>query len=337
MGLSLFLERGVIRPVVGGILSNLSLKQRRTTLIFEDILANYAKVCEEEGYSKEVEEIGRRWGAVMIKQLMPDAIKKHQQMAINAVMGGIWKNYGLLDDVRLNEKDGFLSFYVKNDCITRTIGQNKLVLGAYKGALESLYNFRLETVKSVQNKKRSDYEFKITHEPFDINGKDRATYIRLNKIPEGHIGLDLKSALKSKIFRLKDNKIYFRDRILPQFDYTLIHLIANRGILLDKVANISYDYFKEVGIEDTSDEEKLALMKNLLQAMGWGIIQIRFDPDKISLNIKHPPYGLQTEKDDWGFLIQIILGYLWTLDESFKITDIKVDYKDLYVTFSKVT
>jgi hypothetical protein len=69
--------------------------------------------------------------------------------------------------------------------------------------------------------------------------------------------------------------------------------------------------------------------------MGWGIVKITIDKEIIIVKIDNPPYGLQIEKDNWSFLVRMILGYLWLLDKRFKITNIDESYKNLIITYCK--
>jgi len=143
--------------------------------------------------------------------------------------------------------------------------------------------------------------------------------------------------LKNKIFQLKGkNSIYFRGKRLSIVENTIFHLTGNRSILLDKVPHISYDFFEQIIEKDSADERKLTLLKTLLQTMGWGIIKISYRNKKIILiEIKNPPYGFQLEKDNWNFLIRVILGYLWFLDKDLKLVNIESSYKHLNIIYHK--
>ena len=55
----------------------------------------------------------------------------------------------------------------------------------------------------------------------------------------------------------------------------------------------------------------------------------------IKLEIKNQPYGMQNEKDNWIFLINTILGYLWLVDRDFKVERVAEGYKKLDVTYAK--
>ncbi len=76
------------------------------------------------------------------------------------------------------------------------------------------------------------------------------------------------------------------------------------------------------------------MIKSVLQMMGWGTINIIIEKKKIVFHINNLPYGLQLEKDNWNFLIRVILGYLWLLDKKFKIMNVKTCYKKLIVNYS---
>jgi hypothetical protein len=58
MRLSTSLNRNILEANVGGIINKFKIESRRSTLFFEDILANYVKGCEEAGHAEEMEKIG---------------------------------------------------------------------------------------------------------------------------------------------------------------------------------------------------------------------------------------------------------------------------------------
>ena len=114
---------------------------------------------------------------------------------------------------------------------------------------------------------------------------------------------------------------------------TLFHLIGIKGPLLNDVPDISHDYFKGL-IEQGSDMEKLSLIKNLLQSMGWGRISIANMGNETVFRIDHPPYGFQADRDNWDFLIRVILGYLWLINRKYAIADVRMQHMILTVRYS---
>ena len=163
--------------------------------------------------------------------------------------------------------------------------------------------------------------------------KEKRVYDKLNQ-PRRKTGFTLKDALKRGLFQLKNgNKIYFRGRSLIPIENTVFHLFSNEKILLEKVPILSYEYFSGIIEKSAKNENKLTLLKNILQAMGWGSITIVIK-DGILVKIDNPPYGSQMERDNWLFLINVILGYLWLLDKKFTISRIKESYQRLEIHYS---
>jgi len=104
--------------------------------------------------------------------------------------------------------------------------------------------------------------------------------------------------------------------------------------MLNKISEISYDYFSILIDDESNIERKLILLKTLLQVMGWGVVKIVIKSDtKISVDIKNPPYGLQLEKDNWDFLLRTIQGFLWLINTNFKIEKINEGYKRITVDY----
>jgi hypothetical protein len=334
MRLSTSLSSKIIDSIVGGIVSNLLINRRRNTLFFEDILAEYVRKCEKEGYSQQIGDIGTKWGALIIKQLVPPLIKKRPFFAVNTIMKEIWTSYGILDDLFIEKNGQILILKSKNEGITRLIGSNNLIIGAFRGVLNILFNSDLETINVNQNKQLSEYDFRICEKPFDITGKDRSEYLALNNIPKRVKGYDIKSTLRTGIFSIKNNKIYFRGRTLPILEPTLLHLISQHNILLDEVPLVSYNYFREIICEDSTSLEKLVLLKNLFQAMGLGLMNVAVQDKRLLIKIEYPPFGLQLEKDNWRMLLNVILGYSWLISRDYRIKEIKEGYKKLTIHIS---
>ncbi|MEE8401324.1 MAG: hypothetical protein V3R86_04155, partial [Candidatus Hydrothermarchaeaceae archaeon] len=121
--------------------------------------------------------------------------------------------------------------------------------------------------------------------------------------------------------------------VLAPVENTIFHILSNFGVLLEEVPMISYDYFKE-RIEESSADRKLTLLKTLLQTMGWGVVRILQETPTLSIDIQNPPYGLQPENDNWTFLANTILGYLWLLDREFRIEKMVDSNKRLTITYT---
>ena len=71
----------------------------------------------------------------------------------------------------------------------------------------------------------------------------------------------------------------------------------------------------------------MIFLKTLLQTMGWGIITIVSKDKEIMIEIRKPPFGIQKEDDNWNFIIQTILGYLWLINKKYKIKNIRAGKK----------
>lgn len=335
MQLSELLERNVLNTNVGNILNRFKIKHRRIVLFFEDILANYIRECENAGYEKEMKEIGQKWCVLTTKQLVPEVLKKLPLSIFFLFLKKMWINMGLMDNLNIVKNKNIIKIETKNEGVTRIIGRNNTMLGFYTGVLNIFFKSQIECIESLQTKKYCNYVFTIENRPLEIyHCKTKKIYNKLNFLPNIE-GLTLKDALKKRIFYLKENnKIYFRKKPIVTVENTGFHIVSNKDILLEKVPLISYKYFKEFIKEKTTKEKKLTLLKNLLQIMGWGFVNIIFNNKYIIIEIKNPPYGLQLEKDNWNFLVQTIVGYLWLLDKNFKIINIEKNYKKLTIKFS---
>ncbi|MCK4492036.1 MAG: hypothetical protein KAU03_05395, partial [Candidatus Altiarchaeales archaeon] len=253
---------------------------------------------------------------------------------INHLGEKTWSNLGIVDHIHLDEKDDIVCVTTRNESITRIIGKNDFMPGFFNGTVNALYNSRSRIVNCLQSKSSCRYQFKLEHEPIIIEGKAKSLYNRLNYL-EPIKGFTLNDACRRGIVQLKEgNRIYFRGRRVTVTENTIFHLAGNADLLLDRVPQISYEFFKEIVDFDSTDEQKLTLLKNLLQVMGWGIVKIIIkDKGDIFIEIKNPPYGLQLEKDNWTVLSKVILGYLWLIDEDFEISDVKEGYKNLKITY----
>ncbi len=334
MKLSESLRRGLIEPVTGGIVNQFIIKRRRITFFFEDILANYIKMCETRGYAEEMRYIGASWGMLTAKLLVPDAIKKLPLPAFSKIVKMIWASLGILEDIDIKKTGCIVTIGTKGEAITRTIGENIFSTGTYGGILSVIFDINMKCLSFEQNKKASKYVFEATKEKICVKGKSKNEYNRRNLIPhlKGHT---LKDAIKSNMFRLANNRLYFRGTAIGNAENTLFHIIGNQNILIDKVPEISYEYFSGVMDKNTPAKQNLFLLKTLLQVMGWGHVSmvLRGESD-ISINLSYPPSGLQPEDDNWSFLINTILGCIWIIDKRFIIKKITIKQKCIKADFT---
>jgi len=321
---------------VGSLLNKFKIRSRRNVLFFEDIIANYVKECEDAGYGNEMKTVAQKWCILTTKHLIPRYIKKLPLSLLFSILKIVWVNLGAMDDLKIVKKKDIVEIKTKNETITRIIGKNKCLTGFYAGILNVLLKSRVECVKVFQTKKYCNYTYKIIKNKYfyTIKAKKKEIYDRLNQMPPFK-GITLKDALKTNIFQLKNsNKLYFRGNPLWYVENTGFHILGNMKILLKRMPYISYNYFKNISEKESSNIEKLTLIKNLFQSMGWGILRIVNHKKKILFEISYLPYGLQIEKDNWNLLINTILGYLWLINKKFKINSIKEYYKKLIIVYS---
>lgn len=335
MRLSESLRRNVMEVTVGGVLNKFKIKTpRRDALFFADIIGGYIKECEKAGHSKKTKELGQRWGALLMQQLPPAILKKlPPTMFLNIVMRKVWVNLGLMSDLHVTKEGDIIRINTKNESNIRAMGKNHFAVGFYEGILNVLYKSQMESIATTQTREFCEYIFKIKNIPFSIDAKKSVMYYKLNHLQESK-GITFKKCLELKIFRLKENQLFFRGKPLILSENTIYHLLSNNDMLLNRIPNISNTFFQQVIENGSTHQEKLVLLKTLLESMGWGIIKIVYDKNKILIEIKNPPYGLQAEKDNWGFLIQTILGYLWLIDNKYKIYRIKQDFRTLRVIYA---
>ncbi len=335
MRFSASIRNNVLRVAAGFLLNTFKIKKRRGTVFFEDLLGEYIKKCENSGYEKRMEEIGKKWMVLYFDALLPEKMKILPPLFfLNDVMRPIWMNLGLMKDFRVLQYEDRLIVKTINEGITRLIGQNRFNVGALYGIFSVLFRREVEPIRVIQRKDGSEYVFKLTNEKFaGFPSKGKENYDSLNSVSTV-AGFTLKEALKNTMISLtEDNRIYFRNRPLWYVENTLFHLISNEAIMMDEVPEISCKYFSDFLEKDASAERKLSFLKNFLQMMGWGLISIVFSEGTISIEIRNPPYGLQIERDNWTFLLNIILGYLWTIDKNYKLNDVTESHKKLVVDY----
>lgn len=326
-----------MNATIGGIVNKFKIKHRRSTLFFEDILANYIDECEKAGYEDEMMDIGRRWGFVGTEALTPDPVKiLPTDMVLNLFGKKVWINTGLFDDFHAVREKDVVTIKTRNEFITRLIGENKFALGAANGILNALVKSESICIESVQTKEDCKYVYRITKNPFNVETREKQIYNKLNRLPDVE-GISLKDALHRNVLQLQEkNRLYFRGRLILPLENTLFHIISNRGLLMERLPKISYDYFYGILERKCPANQLLSLLKNLLQITGWGIVTIITKGDtKIIVEIQNPPHGLQTEPDNWEFIARTILGYLWVLNRNFKMKDVSHAYKKIVIEYSR--
>ncbi len=335
MRMSESLRRGTIDAVTGVILNRFKIKSRRNMLFFEDILANYVKTCEQNGKGVEIKKINQKWAILCISQLIPPVLIRILPVSILAQrIKGVWINLGLVEDFKVEKNEDIITIVTKNEFVTRIVKNNVYMSGAYEGIINEVFGLGAICIEISQDKNISKYVFKLSGSPPVVRGKYKKTYDALNSF-KFFGGFGLKDALKSGIFQLRsDNRIYFRGKSIIPIENTVFHIFSNQGIFLEEVPKISFDYFSKLIEMGSSNEQKLSLLKKLLQAMGWGSIKMSLNGHKnIAMEIANPPYGLQTEPDNWRFLSMVILGYFWLLDNRFGIDNIYEKRNTLFISY----
>lgn len=336
MKLSESLRKNIMSVNVGSIVNKFKAHSRRNVLFFEDIMANYIKECQEEAYDEDIRNICQKCMHLITHVLPPPILKKLPvNILFNNFLRRAWISIGALEDIHLTKDDDIIKIRIRNEQITRIIGQNEYTPGLLIGILEILHKHKIECIKKVIRGDITMYEFKITNKPLEkIEAKDKILYNKLNYFKKTK-GIGFKDALVKGTFQIKDSsRTYFRSKSVMILENTLFHLLSNSGILINRISHISYKFFKNIVEKESSFEGKLILLKNILQIMGWGIVNVSMiKKDKIILIIKNPPYGLQKEKDNWNFLVQMILGYLWILNKKFILQNMKIDNKILTLSF----
>jgi len=335
MKISELLRRETLQIAGGVILNYFKIKKRRDTLYFGDIPAEYFLLCEKNGLGKEVQDTARDWMYLYFSVLIPDAFKKiRPERLLNGLVKKIWINMGLMSDFSMKEEGKRVLIETRNEGTSELIGKNSFQVGFYEGILNALYGKESEVTDVKQTKRECSYGFKISEKGFAIEGKKKDEYNKLNQIPRMK-GLTLDEMLKRRIFNMDGRKLYFRERVIYPIENTIIHLFSNKGLLLEKVPGISYGFFNGIVEKNAENEDKLRLLKNLMEAMGWGIFTVAEEKERVRMKIENPPYGLQKDKDNWDFLIRMIEGYLRTIDKNYRVEDVNQGYKLLKMGFSR--
>jgi len=332
MKLSASIKKNIIKTVVGGVTNVSSGTSRRYTLFFEDILAFYVKECENKGYP--FYDLDKDWMKLVMSKHFSGVISKLPlEIFLNDFMSEMWSGLGLMDEFNFSRNGDEISIKTRNEGVTRIIGPNNGMLGFYAGILEVLYNSGAQPLSSQQSRNQCTYLYKLKGETKLLESKTKEQYNKLNKIPENR-GFNLKQALKRDIFTLtENNKIFFRGKFLCPIENTIFHLIGQKKIMLEGIPEISFNYFNGLVDNDSSLEDKLRLLKTLLQVMGWGLLSISLDNDGVVVNIYYPPYGMQKEQDNWLFLSKTIQGFLWLHDRSYAVKEVISDKNRVSFTY----
>lgn len=335
MRLSESIRKNILEIGSDGIYNRFKISTRRTTLFFEELGSVYIKKAESSGYARETERMGYLWMRLFFDNMIPSVLRRIPATTLlNNIVKKVWVNVGTMDDLLINREKQNIHILSVNEGLTRFIGKNSLMQGFYRGVLESLLRKPVELLDSSNNGNETRYHFRIaTGKPEKIYSKDKMIYNRLNTIQKTS-DVNMKTLLRKRIFRLAENRIYFRGKMIINIENTLFHLVGNSGLLEESIPKLSRDFFRDLVDKKSGTLKNLLLMKYLLQAMGWGRISVIESMDGLTLQIRNPPYGLQTEKDNWNFLGGVFLGYLNCLGKDYKINRQITGYKQLRIEYS---
>jgi len=314
------LGRKVIETDGGRIVNKFSIKSRRNVLFFADILANYVKRCEDAGFAEEIGSIGYDWTLLSVQELMPKTISIMPASLKMGILRNIWINIGALTDLKFSHDGDAITLVTKNEMVREIIGNNHYSTESFRGIIAGLFKKETETVSVEWTDPVCTYRFRLLGAPAGrIDSKSKDAYNRMNyRYSLGSYSME--NAIKDELFKIKGNRLHFRESPMFMTESTLYHIISSRGPELGSIPTIAKKYF-DTHIQHTSTIGKLLMIKNLLHVSGWGMVNVITDENKITFSINNPPYGLQKPADSWSFLIATILGYLWTIDENYVQTD----------------
>ncbi len=336
MKLSESLRKNIIETGIGRIVNKFHLPKRRNVMIFEEILTNYIKTSINSGHGEEMKNIAKHWAFLYIKNFLPKIITRiPNEIFLNTIMRNVWTNIGLLDNFKITRKGKIITITTLNEGISREIGKNEFSQGLWSGVLSALYNSDAENIETYQYKNTCKYTFRLKDTPLNISSKGIDRYCDFNTLHKQFSNSSFENALKSKTFVLKGNRIFFRGKPVVMGENTLFHIIGHKGPLIEKVAEISYECFRKIIDKTSSMERKIFFLKNMLQIFGWGQTTIFYRSNgDIIVSMKNQPYGIQKEEDNWKFLSNVVLGYLFLCDKNYTISKTVHRPKVLKITFN---
>jgi len=332
MRLSLSIQMDVLKAKAGHILNTFKIYPRRDVLFFEDILAQYIQECEKAGYGNEIFDIGKKWGASGIPFIPKSVLMLSPEYITNIVIKNVWTNLGLLDDFNMVHSANVYTFSTRNEFITRIIGKNRFMCGLFAGAAAGFHQRDAQCCKCTQTTGACSYIVTCSRKPFSLAAKDFEVYGRLNKLPQKD-GFSLKKALIGGSFQLEGNRMTFRGKTMLCVENTGFHLLGSSGILLDRLSDITQSFFEKLVRKDATCNNRLVLLKTILQSCGWGGVALMIEKGEVRFFIEHPPYGIQAEKDNWDFLAYFILGYLRTIDRKIALDRVALEGDTLVLSY----
>lgn len=330
MDFSHVLHKQIVETHEGRVLNKLSWKRRRNVLYFEGLFAEFVK----KGKKEEMRKLGEEWIKISSSGVWPNLVMKLPFKFKFSLFRKVWKSIGAIEDISFSRKGKKIRIEVLGEGIADLIGLNEFSFGVFGGMLEFLTGKKVKYVKKVKEGNYFVYDYLVTDEKIKIKTKSKSYYLKMNKLPVQK-GFTLKDALKFHVFNIKKGKIYFRGDHLTPVEGTIFHL-ASYTSHCKELHNLAYNYFNKK-LKESTEIEKLKLLKTLLQVMGWGLINFRVSEKEIAVSIKHLPPGFQLEEDNYEFLIQTISGFMMAVNKKFKFKKSKFSKQlmQLNLNFSK--
>lgn len=320
MKLSESLRKRIIAINPGKIISTFKAKPRRYVIFFEELLAEYIKACEDNGEGPIIDHICRDAIALVAVSIAPKTLRKLPFLwVLNKVARNIWISIGGADDVRATRKGNTVTVAIQNGMVTRYIGSNHFTTGLLNGILTMLSGKQVIYAGETSNGGWHEYHFTLTSTPWEeIVPKDKALYDQQN-FSHHPTGFDLKDALRRGTISMKGNRLSFRGKSLVLMENTFFHLLSQRSAL-DHLSTLSFRFFSDLVSPHASQERKLLFLKTMLQFMGWGHLTSTRTPRSLVLTLRHLPFGLQREQDNWLFIAKVIEGYVRLVDPALSLS-----------------
>ncbi len=310
MKLSYLFYKGILETGVGSLINKFKIHRRRDILFFEELISEYVKKCDDNNLTENLLKIGEDWGKLAIKTIFPKSFFYFPlEEMYNKILRKVWISIDLVHDIKLVKKQNEIFLTTEYESGTRLIGKNPVSIGFHKGMLEGILGKKVKLIEAKQSKKRCSYRFKVLNEKAEeVEAKGKREYFSLNKF--NRKGFTTKEAIKSKVIRIKDDKLFLRGKRLLLFESTYFHLFGIYSKGIDLLPPIAEKFFNELVNAESTEDEKLRFLKHMLQFMGWGEISFLVTKDKVIMTVNHPNYGFQKKEDNWLFLIKMVEGFI---------------------------
>ncbi len=328
------IRRNILETTGGRIINKFKVKSRRTTMFFEDILAQYVRECEAQGHSLEMREVGLEWGALGTKQLGKLGMFQSIRL-LNHVMNSVWSSLGLVRDFSVKKNGDDVTITTRDEFITRVIGKNDFMAGFFAGCIMTYTGKRVEYIDSGPRSGCFVYRYSLGKNTAQARGKNKDVYNKLNQSGRTH-GLSLKQAIQKRIFTVSGNRVYFRGKSMIPVENTVFHIIGRKGMCMDKIPAITAGFFRGLLSAGSTTEKRLRLLKTILQSTGWCDIVMTKTGENLSMHITGLPTGLQEDEDNWSFLIGVIEGYVSLLGKRAKLASSGATRREIVMRFTGV-